>query len=50
MNKEPIHVTDDAFENTVLESNTPVLGRFLGAVVWPLSYGGSDPGQARRGV
>ena len=28
MNKAPIHVTDDAFENTVLESNTPVLVDF----------------------
>lgn len=28
MNKEPIHVTDDAFENTVLESDTPVLVDF----------------------
>ena len=28
MNKEPIHVTDDAFEATVLESDTPVLVDF----------------------
>ncbi len=28
MNKAPIHVTDDAFENTVLESTTPVLVDF----------------------
>jgi len=28
MNKEPIHVTDDAFEATVLESDKPVLVDF----------------------
>ncbi len=28
MNKEPIHVTDDSFEATVLESDTPVLVDF----------------------
>lgn len=28
MNKAPIHVTDDAFENIVLESTTPVLVDF----------------------
>ncbi len=28
MNNEPIHVTDDAFEATVLESDTPVLVDF----------------------
>lgn len=28
MNKGPIHVTDDAFEATVLESDTPVLVDF----------------------
>ena len=47
---EPIAVTGDTFEEEVLKSEVPVLGGFLGGVVWSLQAGRACDGSDRRRV
>ena len=42
MINEPVHVTDTAFEKTVMQSTIPVIVDFLGALVWTLPDGGAN--------
>ncbi len=42
MINEPVHVTDAAFEKTVLQNTLPVIVDFWAPMVWPMPDGCAD--------